>query len=161
MKLTFEIELPSKFKKNQLDDFLKLLIKQNQVSNPSIEKIKASSYICIVYYDDLPIGIGAIKKVYNKPFDYAKVSELKNNFNFELGYLYVSEDGNYQNFGIGKTISKLLLKKLGNENIFATTEKSEQNSMIYILENLKFIKIGETYVGKKTKKSINLYVRTK
>lgn len=159
MKLSFEIDEPSKFTSNQLDDFLRLLTLQAQISNPNLEKINASSLICIAYFNGVPIGIGAIKQVYKSPFDKAEVSTLKDQFDFELGYLFVIDDRNYRGLGIGKTISKLLLKKLGNKNVFATTDESDENVMKFILQSLNFKKVGKTYIGTKTHKSIGLYLK--
>ncbi|QZK99499.1 hypothetical protein K5L04_07110 [Flavobacterium psychrophilum] len=159
MKLLFEINKPSNFKSIQRDEFLKLLKLQAQTSNSSLEKINSCPLICIVYSDDLPIGIGAIKQVYKNPFDKAEVSNLKDKFDFELGYLFVIDDINYRGFGIGKTISKLLLKELGNKNVFATTEENDKNRMKFILESLNFKKTGKTYTGNKTQKAIGLYLK--
>ena len=159
MKITFEVNSPNEFKKNQIEEFLNLLILQKQVSNPSIQKINASTLICIVYADNVAIGIGAIKQVYKTPFDKAEVSELKDKFEFELGYLYVKDCKKYRGLGIGKTICKLLLKELGNKNVFATTDIDEKNVMKYILESLSFVKTGKIYSGASTQKSIGLYLK--
>lgn len=159
MIIIFEINDPSKFSVTQIDQFLKLLIYQNQVKDPSLKKIRASKLICIVYDNENPIGIGAIKQVYKSPFDKAEVSELKNDFEFELGYLFVNNDDNFKDLGIGKTICKLLLKHLGDENIFATTDLNDKNAMKYILESLGFKKTGKSYIGEETKKLIGLYIK--
>jgi len=159
MILKFEINEPSKFKKQQLQDFVNLLNLQGQIQNPTVDKIYVCPIICIVYLNDQPVGIGAIKQVYKTPFDKAQVTELKEEFNYELGYLYVKEDTELRGIGIGKTICKLLLKRIGNQNIFATTSMDDDNIMKFILEKLSFEKTGHTYIGVKTGKSIGLYLK--
>ena len=159
MTFTFKIDIPNKFTKKELSDFLKLLIKQEQVNNPNLDNIKASSFICLVYCEKLAIGIGAIKQVYKTPFDKAKVSELKSEYDYELGYLFVDNDQKIRGLGLGKTICKILLKQISEKNVFATTEQSELNPMKFILEGLGFSIAGKTYVGLKSKKSISLYVK--
>ena len=162
MTLTFKVDNPEKFTIKEKDIFVQLLIKQGQVTNPNIDKVNASPFICIVFCNDEPVGIGAIKNVYKTPFDYAKVSELKVKFENELGYLFVSNDNasNFRGLGIGKTISKLLLKQIGKGTVFATTDVSRKNIMKYILKNVGFKKVGKTYKGQNTNKKIGLYIKT-
>lgn len=153
------IDKPINFSTKDLENFLNLLIEQNQIVNPSIDKIKGCSLLCFANYDNQLIGIGAIKQVYKTPFDKAGVSELKSTYNYELGYLYVIDHPEIRGKGLGKEISRRLLLSLGRENLFATTEESESNAMKFILEKLDFQKAGDSYTGKKTGKIIALYIR--
>lgn len=160
MTLLFKVETPDNFTQEEKNDFVVLLIKQGQVANPNIHKVNASDYICLVYANEKPIGIGAIKNVYNRPFDYADVPDLKQTYKKELGYLYVDNTQiNFRGLGIGKTITKLLLSKIGNDNIFATTDEDDNNVMKGILKGLGFKKVGKTYEGQETKKNIGLYIK--
>lgn len=162
MTLTFKVDKPEKFTAKEKNFFVELLIKQGQVANPNIGKVNSSPFICIVYCNDTPIGIGAIKNVYKNPFDYAEVPELKTKFKNELGYLFVSDDNSndLRGLGIGKTISKLLLKKIGTGTVFATTDVSRKNVMKYILKDIGFKMVGKTYKGQNTNKKIGLYIKT-
>lgn len=159
MTLTFKIDQPTKFLEKELNDFLQLLIKQDQVTNPNIENITSSAFICLLYSADKAIGIGAIKQVYDTPFDKAGVPTHKIGYNYELGYLYIDNVSDTRGLGLGKTISKLLLKQVEGKNVFATTEISETNPMKFILEKLGFKKLGDTYIGSKTKKTLGLFVK--
>lgn len=162
MTLTFKIDKPDKFTFQEKTNFVELLVEQGQVANPNIDKVNASPFICIVFGDDVPIGIGAIKNVYKNPFDYAQVSDLKAKFKNELGYLFVRNDNtnNFRGLGIAKTICKLLLKEIGTGTVFATTEENKNNVMKHILKNIGFKKSGKTYKGHNTKKKIGLYIKT-
>lgn len=163
MKVNFIIGKPEEFSLVETEHFLQLLIEQNQISNPSVEKVNNCSILCFAYFQDSLIGIGAIKQVYKTPFDKAGVSELKSNYNSELGYLFIKDEKEFRGKGIAKAICNLLISQIQEENIFATTEQSDSNSMKYILQSLNFEKVGETYEGAKTKKKIGLYLleRTK
>jgi len=162
MTLTFKVDKPENFTAKEKNIFLQLLIKQGQVANPNIDNVNASPFICIVFCNDIAIGIGAIKNVYKRPFDYAGVPDLKTKFKNELGYLFVSDDktNNLRGLGIGKSISKLLLKQIDTGTVFATTDVSRKNVMKYILKDVGFKKVGKTYKGQNTRKNIGLYIKT-
>lgn len=159
MMIEITIDKPINFPTKVLENFLNLLIEQNQITNPSIDKIKGCYLLCFAKYDNQLFGIGAIKQVYKTPFDKAKVSELKSSYNYELGYLYVIDHPEIRGKGLGKEISRRLISSLGRENLFATTEESESNPMKFILEKLDFQKVGNSYTGTKTGKTIALYIR--
>jgi hypothetical protein len=159
MEVIYKIDEPKCFSAAEKNRFLILLKKQNQVDNPSLEKINSCPFICIVSIDNEAIGIGAIKKVSKTPFKKAGIDELKDSFELEIGYLFVDNNSNgnaYRGFGIGKTITNLLLNKVEGKNVFATTELNINNPMIYILKSLGFKCFGNPYKGNKTKKVISL-----
>jgi len=162
MEIIYKVNSPDKFSKSEKKIFLELLKKQGQVKSPSLVKIEKSSLICIVSIDNVAIGIGALKNVYKKPFEYAGISELKNDYNLELGYLFVDTDleksGTYRGLGIGKNISKYLLENVKEKNVFATTELNSSNVMLHILRNLNFISIGNPFKGELTGKIITLMI---
>jgi len=161
MTLTFKIDIPNKLSQKDRSNFLKLLILQGQVSDPNAVKVNSCPLICIVYVDNIPIAIGAIKQVYKTPFVKANVANYKNDFNHELGYLFVinSVAKNVRGLGIATTICRLLIKHLEVSNIFATTEDSSKNPMLHILYKIGFKKLGDTYKGGQTKKNISLLVK--
>lgn len=161
MDIKYIVGEPNSLTQQQQHYFQKLLKLQDQVEDPSMDKINSCPFLCLAYDNELPIGIGAIKEVYKTPFDKADVSKLKNNYDLELGYLFVLDKKKYRGKGIAKLICKELLNKAGHRNIFATTEESDENAMKWILQKFGFIKTGQTYVGAKTKKNIGLYLLKK
>lgn len=160
MKIEYLVKSSKDLTKEEIKQFRFLLDKQGQVDS-SEGKAERCFKICLVKLDGNAIGIGALKQVYKTPFNYAKVPEVKENYNYELGYLFVEKDkikAQFQGLGIGKYITKLLLNEIKNVNVFATTEYDQNNPMYHILKSFNFKCIGNTYKGKKTKKSICLMV---
>jgi len=162
MKITFKIDAPANYADAEKEQFITLLEKQGQVSHPTMEKINLCYRICLLYFDELPIGIGALKQVYNSPFDHSGLPELKEYFKYELGYLFIDNvDNKYRRLGLGKMISRLLLSESEDENIFATTDLSESSPMKYILNSLGFEQQGKPYLGRNTQKLIGLFLKSK
>lgn len=161
MDINYIIDKPQNLSDQQKQYFQKLLLMQGQVSNPSIEKINSCHFLCLAYDSEFPVGIGAIKEVYKTPFDKAKVAELKDSFDIELGYLYVIDKKKYRGKGIAKSMCSKLLEKVQSKNVFATTEENEENSMKWILQKFDFNKTGKTFIGSKTNKNIGLYLLTR
>lgn len=160
MKIEYLVKSSKDLTKEEIKQFRFLLDKQGQVDS-SEGKAERCFKICLVKLDGNAIGIGALKQVYKTPFNYAKVPEIKENYNYELGYLFVEKDkikAQFQGLGIGNYITKLLLNEIKNVNVFATTEYDQNNPMYHILKSFNFKCIGNTYKGKKTKKSICLMV---
>lgn len=160
MKIEYLVKSPKDLSQDEISQFKILLDKQGQVDT-SEGKAERCFRICLVKLDGKYIGIGALKQVYKSPFNYAKVPEIKQIYNYELGYLFVDKDAikaNLKGMGIGKYITRLLLNEIKNENVFATTEYDESNAMYYILKSYGFNRKGVTYKGKKTKKDICLMV---
>lgn len=160
MKIIYNIKKTNDFTSAKKEIFLDQLKEQGQIDKPTLEKINKCPFLCMAYDNNTPIGIGALKKVYKSPFDYAKLNlKLKDEFNYELGYLYVKDNKKYRGQGIGKSISKLLANVVPNENIFATTELSESNAMLHILKGLGFNISGSPFIGKNTGKTICLMLK--
>lgn len=162
MELFFKVAPPQEFDARSKGAFLELLRKQGQNDHVSEQAIESCPYLCMAHADDAIIGIGAIKELYRLGFDYSGLKRLKHAFEAELGYLFVDDDaptGNFRRLGIGKTITRLLLNTLGNQNVFATTEISDTNPMWHILKSLGFKRRGRIYEGPGTGKRIGLMLR--
>lgn len=100
--------------------------------------------------DDKIVSIGAIKQKTDFDFnsDKADLDYFRNDFNFELGYCFTLPD--YTGKGHSSEIVKHLIDKLSSENLMASTELREGNSMKTILE-----RNGFEQRGKKWKSSIH------
>ncbi len=158
MKLHFKINQPCFFSKKDKNDFLQLLIKQGQITNPDMTKINECHLLGMAYIDGKPIGIAAIKGRQDKPFDYANVPEMKAQYGeYELGYGYVEPE--CRGLSISGEILTLLLKKLGNKDVFGITEMAEKNPIRRFLVKKGFTQIGETYKGKCTGNPIGLFLK--
>lgn len=155
MTIEFKLIKSEILKHKEIEIFESLLEKQGQVNTP-IGKAKRCYQICIVTVNQVAIGIGALKEVYKRPFEYADVREIEDKYKYELGYLFVEDDKNLRGLGIGKYISKLLLNSIKEENIFATTEFSQSNPMYHILRSFGFKSTGKPYLGNTTNKLLTL-----
>jgi len=141
--------------------FLKLLIRQNKVKKPGINKIKQCRCLCICKCDGRIIGIGAIKKKTKSDFfgNKAKLQNLEPEFSWELGYCFTDE--NYRGKGISSTIVGLLLDKIGSENLMASTEICPDNPMIKILKSNAFVMHGAQWRSSIHGGSLGLFLRFK
>lgn len=163
MRIEYILKAPELLPAIDIKYFEFLLDKQGQIDTVK-GKANRCYRICLVKIDNKPIAIGALKQVYKSPFDYAKVPELKEKYNYEIGYLFVDKESiekKYGSLGLGKYITKLLLNEVKDENVFATTENSNDNRMCHILESLGFISIGNSYKGRNTGKNISLMLKNK
>ena len=143
------------------EEFKKLLIKQDKVIAPSIDKIKSCFKIVNCFVDDNLIGIGALKPMTKSDFssNKADLQKIEEKFTWELGYFYVQDD--YKNYGISTTISRLLLKEMTNENILASTELYSENPMKYVLEKFGFRQYGKPWQSQKHNGSLGLFLKFK
>jgi len=100
---------------------------------------------CGVKINEKIAGIGAIKEKTESDFSKQKASipELKDYFQWELGYLYVSPE--YSGKGIATNIVRLLIESYGKENLMASTEISANPAMVKILEKFGFRLYGKPW----------------
>lgn len=124
LTINYTIGSPKDLSDQDKKNFLELLLLQNQTDH-TIEKIESCIFICIEYLENLTVGIGAIKNIYNTPFDKANVPHLKNVYKRELGYLYVLDEEKFRGKGIARDMCTILLEKVKGQNVFASTEESE------------------------------------
>lgn len=160
-EIIYKIGEPKNFTKPEKDSFLNLLIKQNKVKKPTIEKINGCELICICMLDNEIISIGAIKPKTNSDFnsDKADLESFRNDFSVELGYCYTLP--NHGGKGHSSTIVKLLIEKFQDYNLMASTELRSDNSMIRILEKNNFKQFGKPWKSDIHKGALGLYLKFK
>ena len=143
----FKVDTPKSFSENEKAIFLQLLKKQDKVVNPTIDKINRCNFLGICYKGNLIVSIGAIKPKTNSDFNIEKadLDKIRNEFQLELGYCYTlpSETGK----GHSSKIVNLLLSKIAQNNIMASTELNEDNSMKRILERNNFKQQGKPWTS--------------
>lgn len=159
MKIKYEIIKSEELTDDNIKIFEALLKKQGEIDTTEGKALRCHK-VCITQVNDISIAIGALKEVYKRPFEYAGVRELEDKYKYELGYLFVDNttEKSYRGLGIGKTVSRLLLQEVINENIFATTEFNQNNTMYHILKSFGFESIGKPYLGRTTGKILTLMV---
>jgi GNAT superfamily N-acetyltransferase len=150
-------------KKDLIDDhrslFASMLAKQNRVNGNLFSKADRCKFICIAKVGSKPVGIGAIKKVTKSDFDVNKANlpDLRNDFKWELGYIFVSDD--FSNNGIASTIVKELLTNYGNRNLISTTEVAATPGMVKILTKNGFKEVGKRWKSSITLNQLGLFIK--
>lgn len=158
MTIEYILKSPTQFLDTERKDFEYLLNKQGQIDKVE-GKLERCHIVCLVKLNGSSIGIGALKQVYKSPFKYAGAANVQDNYNYEIGYLFVDKEAiekDSGSLGIGKYITRLLLNDIVKENVFATTENNKENPMFYILQSFGFKVLGSPYQGKTTNKNIVL-----
>lgn len=136
-----------------------LLKKQGKVKGPFSKKADRCEFLCIAKYNNKPVAIGAIKKKTKSDFNSNKadLQSLEKLFDFELGYLYTSEEMSGK--GIASQITKLLISNFKQENLMASTEISANISMEKILIRNGFEKYGKPYKSERHDNVLSLYLK--
>ncbi len=145
MEIIYKIEQPENFSESDKDKFLELLKQQGKVNNPTLDRINNCKFLCLCIIDDKIISIGAIKPKTDSDFDSnkANLNDLRNDFDFELGYCFTLPK--FTGRGHSSTIVKLLIDKLPDKNLMASTELRADNSMPRILEKNGFKQFGKPW----------------
>jgi hypothetical protein len=145
MEIIYKIGKTEEISDEDKVKFLHLLGQQGKVTNPTIEKINRCKFLCLCIINDKIISIGAIKPKTNSDFNTnkANLKDLRNNFEFELGYCFTVHE--YTGKGYSSTIVKLLIDKSEDINLIATTELRANNSMVRILERNGFRLFGKPW----------------
>lgn len=154
----YKIGEPDSFSSNEKSIFLNLLIKQNKVLNPTIEKIDRCKFLGTASFEGKAVAIGAIKPKTSSDFQEPKANlpDLSDHYRWEIGYFYTLPK--YEGNHISTAIFNSLMQKYGAGNLMATTEIREENRMVNMLLNRGFKKAGKTWVSIKSGMPIQLFL---
>lgn len=155
----FKIGPPSEFKDTEIESFLDLLLIQNKVKNPTLDRIRNCKLIAIGYEWDIPVSIGAIKPKTKSDFTEKKANLIDEayKYDWEIGYFFTDPD--FRGKKYSSYIFKELLKIYGRGNIMASTEIREDNTMIYILEKHNFFRKGNAWNSSISDNELRLFLR--
>jgi hypothetical protein len=155
----YQIDIPTNFSAADKQTFLKLLIEQKKVVNPSITKIENCKLLCTCRADNMIVAIGAIKPKTAADFGKLKANliHVKDEFEFELGYCYTKPK--HTRKGYSSRIVQKLLESNGRSNLMASTELTLENSMKRILERNGFKHFGSTWKSVIHGGSLGLFLR--
>lgn len=156
---SFKIGEPSEFTEEQIASFVELLEEQGKVHNPSVEKVKRCKLIAMGFSWGKPVAIGAIKPKTATDFgaDKANLPDLANDYDWEAGYFYTHPE--HQGKGFSSMIFKHLLKLYGKQNLMATTEIRDGNSMINILQSEGFKQTGQAWESTLSDNELRLFLK--
>jgi len=145
MKIEYEIIQHEQFDTSIRDEFATLLKKQGKVQGDPSTKADRCKLIGIARVDGTAVAIGGIKRKTDSAFSNEKagIPDLREAFDWELGYLYTKEDQCGR--GIASTITRLLVDAYGPGNLMASTEIAANPAMVRILEKLGFRHVGKPW----------------
>jgi predicted GNAT family N-acyltransferase len=155
----YKIDSPSSFSLSEKEEVLHMLVKQNKVLNPSVEKLNNCKLLCVCFIDTKMVSIGAIKPKTTRDFnkDKANLPNQSDNLTWELGYCFT--DPSYTSKGYSSMIVKQLIEKFGDHNLMATTELREDNPMGHILGKFGFEQHGATWKSGIHQGEMGLFLR--
>lgn len=158
-EINYTIDTPQSFSDASRKIFLDLLIQQGKVSNPTAGKVNRCTFLCVGKLDNEIVSIGAIKSKTNSDFDSNKadLEKFRNDFTLELGYCFTLPT--HTGKGYSSTIIKLLLDKIPDTNLMASTELRDDNSMVRILERNNFKQYGKSWKSTIHKGTLGLFLR--
>lgn len=139
--------------------FCSMLVKQNKVKNPTVDKLNNCKLLCACFLDAKMVSIGAIKPKTTSDFGKAKANlpDQNNNFIWELGYCFTNPGNTGK--GYSSMIVKQLIEKFGSQNLMATTELRADNSMGRILGKVGFEQHGATWKSAIHQGEMGLFLR--
>ena len=124
------------------------------------ERILRAELLIFIYdNDDQTVAVGAIKnpnKGYKSAIFEKSGASGKENYDFELGWLYVAEIA--RNKGYGRILMELICQQLTDKSCFATTRENN-TAMQYLFDKFGFSKLGTPYKSKIGNHSLTLYVK--
>jgi hypothetical protein len=159
LEVKYQTDIPSEISEETKRAVVKLLIKQNKVRDPSIEKLNRCKWLCLCKVNGIIVSIGAIKPATTSDFDkeHSNLPHLKSNFRFELGYCYTEPD--HRGKGYSSSIVRKLIEMESVVNLIASTEIRKDNRMVHILEKNNFARQGEQWKSGIHGRALGLYVR--
>lgn len=156
-EIVYKIGSPDNFSKEEREIFCNLLIKQNKVINPTVEKVERCRWLCVCKVKDKTVAIGAIKPATKLDFNksHADAADLREEFSLELGYCYT--EPNYTGKGYSSKIVSLLIEK--ENKLMASTELRDDNAMKYVLHKFGFQRYGKSWKSIIHGGALGLYLR--
>lgn len=159
MTIEYLMGSPAVFSQDEKEAFRLLLIEQDKVNNPTIEKVDRCLHLCMAAVRGKIVAIGAIKPKTEADFraDTSGESARSDDFSWELGYCYTQPS--YWRRGIGSHIIEKLLERMTGHHLLATTELRADNSMLGLLERAGFLRYGATWKSTRSGEDLALFLR--
>ena len=139
---------PSEASEDELQDFYDLLLESGEVmAGGLMNRIRNAIYLIFMVdtVTDQVIGIGGIKiplEIYKeKVFNAAGVPELMDEYDFEIGWIYIIPE--YRGSGIFK-FAKEIKKLMSHRRVFITT-RADNKIIVKMLERNGVQQLGEPY----------------
>jgi len=159
MKIEYEIILKDHLTDEVRKIFADMLKQQGKVQGNSLEKADRCKILCIAKINGEAVAIGAVKFKTDSDFSHSKsgLPDLRDYFEWELGYLYTSPKNAGK--GIAKNVTRMLVDEFGNGNLMASTEVTANPAMVSILEQLGFRLYGKPWKSAIHDNYLGLFLR--
>ncbi|WP_299807822.1 hypothetical protein [uncultured Shewanella sp.] len=137
------IKSPSECTEIEISTFVKMIEEGGQVSRYKIrEKVERAQKLVFIWNDDDCVAIAALKNpatsYKDKVFKAAGLSEKKDLYSFEIGYIYATVKG------VGNLLMQAVIGANDGASTFATTRDSNA-AMQHLLPKFGFKKLGSSY----------------
>ncbi|MCG7862022.1 MAG: GNAT family N-acetyltransferase [Candidatus Thiodiazotropha endolucinida] len=161
MKIEYEIVLKGNLTDDIRNVFAGMLKQQGKVQGELQKKADRCKLLGIARISGKPVSIGAIKVKTSSDFSEEKsgLSDLSNDFEWELGYLYT--DPKHTGKGLAKNIARMLVDEFGDGNLMASTEVTVNPAMVSILKQLGFRMHGKPWKSTIHDNYLGLFLRCK
>lgn len=157
--VVYKLEKPAEFSHDEKGVFVKMLLQQGKVNDPTITKLNRCKSLCVCSVNKEIVSIGAIKPKTKSDFgsNKANLAKLEDQFQFELGYCFTLPE--YSGKGYSSKIVQLLIDNIDGENLMASTELRTGNSMLRILEQNGFRQFGNPWKSTIHHGTLGLFLR--
>lgn len=154
------VKRPSSCTEAEMDDFRLVVMLGGQVTPFRLKsRIRAASLLGF-HYEGLNLAaVAALKapadRYRDKIFRNAGVAREREHYHVELGWAVTLKP--YRGKGLCTELANALIRRLPDENIFATTA-TDNLGMRHLLTGCGFTRIGKSFVSEAAKRSIELWV---
>jgi GNAT superfamily N-acetyltransferase len=146
-KMNAFVKTPSECSLAELDTFQKLVVEGGEVTPHGLrQRIEQAAALVFVNDSQCCVAVGAIKmpnQSYKEGvFAKAGVADKSNDFNYELGWLYVTPPARGK--GVGHNLMHAITSYLGNSSCYATTRENN-DPMHHLFSQYNFSRYGKAY----------------
>jgi len=145
-KMDAVVKIPSECTPDELDNFQKLVAEGGEVTPHGLRQRIEHAAALIIIGESECIAVGAIKNPnqgYKQGvFSKAGVAGQSNNYNYELGWLYVVPAARGK--GVGHSLMQAVASYIGNAGCYATT-REDNAAMHHLFSQYNFSRLGVPY----------------